>query len=120
MCRRSDNVEPSEAEFLHIRHNLIGKFGVRTTPLEETNDQVKEPKTQGLTLLQQQSLLKQAIELLNYKKNRTDGEINFDFVLRQNKLYVSVQFESNYNMSKQFIKPRIRNRSDYGSESGLR
>ncbi|TMV47904.1 O-methyltransferase [Paenibacillus mesophilus] len=92
--------------YVQIRNNLIGKFGIRTLPLEETDDQV-EAKTQGLTEFQQRSLLKQAIEALKYKTNWTHGEIQFTFALHHNELCASVQFESNYNMSKQFIQKSI-------------
>lgn len=92
--------------FMQIRNNLIGKFGIRTLPLEETDDQ-GEAKTQGLTELQQRSLLKQAIEVLKHKTNWTNGEIHINFALQHNELWASVQFESNYNISKQFIQKSI-------------
>ncbi|MDF2718206.1 MAG: hypothetical protein K0R28_5131 [Paenibacillus sp.] len=92
--------------YMHIRNNLIGKFGIRTLPLEEMGGQV-EVRTQGLTELKQRSLLKLAIEALKYKTNWTHGEIHFNFAMQHNELCASVQFESNYNMSKQFIQKSI-------------
>lgn len=92
--------------FVQIQNNGIVKFGIRTLPLEETDDQV-EAKTQGLTELQQRLLLKLAIDALKYKTNWTHGEIHFDFALKHNELRGSVQFESNYNMSKPFIQKSI-------------
>ncbi len=87
---------------VQIRNNCIAKFGIRTIPLEETNDLVEANK-QGLTEFQQRSLLKQAIEALKYKTNWMHGEIHFNFLLQHNNLLASVQFESNYNMSNQII-----------------
>lgn len=84
--------------FVHIRNNVIGKFGVRHLPLEGTDGKV-EPKGSGLTDIQQRSFRKMALDALKYKTNWTHGEINLDFTVRQNKLCASVQFESNYNMS---------------------
>ncbi|PYI50815.1 O-methyltransferase [Paenibacillus flagellatus] len=84
--------------FVHIRNNLIGKFGVRHLPLEAADGKV-EPKASGLTALQVRSFQKMAVDALKYKTNWTHGEIHFDFTVRQNKLCTSVQFESNYNMS---------------------
>lgn len=87
--------------FVQIRNRRIGKFGIRTLPSKEMDDQV-EVKTQGLTELQQRSLLKHAIETLKHKTNWANGEILLNFTLQYNELRVSVQFESNYNISKQF------------------
>lgn len=87
---------------VQIRNNCIGRFGIRTIPLEEPNDLVEANK-QGLTEFQQRSLLKQAIEALKYKKNWMHGEIHFNFLLQHNNLLANVQFESNYNMSNQII-----------------
>lgn len=87
---------------VQIRDNNVGRFGIRTIPLEETNDQV-ELKKQGLSEYQQRSLLLQAIEALKHMKNWSHGEICFNFLLQNNNLHVNVQFESKYNMSNQFI-----------------
>ncbi|MFC3770387.1 CopG family antitoxin [Paenibacillus sp. GCM10012303] len=92
--------------YAQIRNNIIGKFGIRTNPLEETDSQV-ETKTQGLTELQQRLLLKKAIEVLKYKTNWTHGEVCFNFALQHNELRASVQFESNYSLSKQSIQKSI-------------
>ncbi|ANE48782.1 hypothetical protein SY83_07315 [Paenibacillus swuensis] len=88
--------------FLQIRNNEICKFGIRNLHSEETDNQV-EVKMQGLTEIQQRSLLKDAIESLKYKTNWSNGEIHFNFALQYNELRTSVQFESNYNISKEFI-----------------
>ncbi|MDF2720378.1 MAG: O-methyltransferase [Paenibacillus sp.] len=85
--------------FVHIRNNLIGKFGVRHLPFEGTDGQVESRSAVGLTDIQQRSLRKMALDALKFKTNWTHGEITFDFTVRQNKLCASVQFESNYNMS---------------------
>ncbi|MFC7677538.1 CopG family antitoxin [Paenibacillus sp. GCM10028914] len=87
--------------FVQIRNNQIGRFGIRTLPSKETDDQV-EVKTQGLTKLQQRSLLRHAIEALKHKTNWTNGEILLNFSFQYNEMRTSVQFESNYNISKQF------------------
>jgi hypothetical protein len=92
--------------FVQIRNNLIGKFGIRSLPLKKTDDHV-EAKTQGLTELQQRSLMMQAIETLKYKTNWMYGEIHFNFELQHNELCASAHFESNYNVSKQFIQKTI-------------
>jgi hypothetical protein len=87
--------------FVQIRNNIIGKFGIRHLPFEGRNGKV-ESKPAGLSTVQQQSLLKMAIESLKYKTNWTHGEIMFDFSVRHNTLRASVQFESNYNMAALF------------------
>jgi len=82
---------------MQIRDNQIGRFGVRTLPLEEKVDN-GEAGIQGLTASQQHMLMKQAIEALKFKTNWSYGEIQFDFVWKNNEMSLSVQFESNYNL----------------------
>lgn len=83
---------------VQVRDNAIGKFGVRHLPMESRDGQLKHDE-QGLTEAQFISLKSMAIDSLKYKKNWTHGEIVFDFTIRNNVLYASVQFESNYNMA---------------------
>lgn len=84
--------------FVQIRNNVIGKFGIRHLPIESKGGELPS-NGKGLTESQYQSFRQMAIESLKYKKNWTHGEIMFDFTLKQNLLYASIQFESNYNMS---------------------
>ncbi|WP_150270139.1 CopG family antitoxin [Paenibacillus tepidiphilus] len=87
--------------FVQIRNNSIGKFGIRTLP-SKVKDDSGEVKAQGLTKLQQHSLLTHSIEALQNLTNWTNGEILLNFALQHNELRASVQLESNYNISQQF------------------
>ncbi|MCR8643610.1 BrnA antitoxin family protein [Paenibacillus sp. N1-5-1-14] len=87
--------------FLQIRNNHIVKFGIRFQPLGKMYNQ-GEVKAEGLTELQQRSLLKHATEALKNKTNWKNGEITFNFSLQNNELQADFQFESNYNISQQF------------------
>jgi len=84
--------------FIQIRNNTVGKFGVKHLPLASKGGEL-EVSGQGLSATHFQSFRQMAIDSLKYKKHWTHGEILFDFTLKQNMLYASVQFESNYNMS---------------------
>ncbi|MNI08949.1 hypothetical protein D3C73_620010 [compost metagenome] len=84
--------------FVQIRNNVIGKFGIRHLPIESKGGELTT-KGVGLSESQYQSFRNMAIESLKYKVNWTHGEICFDFTLKQNMLYASIQFESNYNMA---------------------
>jgi predicted DNA binding CopG/RHH family protein len=97
--------------FVQIRNNRIGKFGIRPLPSEETYDKI-EVKMEGLTKSQQRSLLKHAIETLKHKTNWANGEILFNFALHYNELRASIQFELNYNTSKQLNSGRHLGKAD--------
>lgn len=84
--------------FIQIRNNVIGKFGIRHLPIESKGGELPRNGI-GLSDSQHQAFRQMAIESLKYKKNWTHGEILFDFTIKQNMLYVSIQFESNYNMA---------------------
>jgi hypothetical protein len=84
--------------FVQIRNNVIGKFGLRHLPIESKGGELSN-HVNGLSDSQYQSFRQMAIESLKYKKSWTHGEICFDFTLKHNILYASVQFESNYNMA---------------------
>ena len=84
--------------FIQIRHNSVGKFGIRHNPIQGQDVLMNEYKP-GLSNQQQLAFRQMAIEALHFKKGWTHGEIIFDFAVRSNKLMTSVQFESNYNMA---------------------
>lgn len=85
--------------FIHIRNNVIGKFGIKHLPLESKGGVLPPTSAKGLTELQFQSFRQIAIDSLQYKKKWTHGEILFDFMIKQDMLAASIQFESNYNMA---------------------
>jgi hypothetical protein len=85
--------------FIHIRNNVIGKFGIKHLPLESKDGVLPVMSMKGLTELQYQSFRQMAIESLKYKKNWTHGEMTFDFTIKQSMLSASIMFESNYNMA---------------------
>lgn len=91
--------QSSGTVFIQIRNNLIGKFGVRHLPLEAKDGRVEQHNKKGLSVSQQSSFLRMAVESLEYKTHWTHGEIYFDYTVRQSMLCTSVQFESNYNMA---------------------
>ncbi len=84
--------------FIQIRNNSIGKFGIRHNPFEG-NEGIVQPAKGGLNEHQWHCFKDMALKSLNYKKFWTHGEILYDFAVLQNRLRMSVQFESNYNMS---------------------
>ncbi|UJF32323.1 O-methyltransferase [Paenibacillus hexagrammi] len=81
-----------------IRNNVIGKFGIKHLPLESKGGQLVV-SGKGLGEVHYQTFRQMAIDSLKYKRNWTHGEIAMDFAIRQDLLSVSIQFESNYNMS---------------------
>lgn len=85
--------------FVQIRNNGIGKFGIRHNPLE-SRDGCMQIVESGLTEAHLKSLRQMAVDSLRYKVNWTHGEIYYEFAIKKNMLYASVQFESNYNLSK--------------------
>ncbi len=58
------------------------------------------------------SLRRMAVEALVHKRSWTHGEITYDFVLRQGKVSLSVQFESNYNMANLMFRLKPKRRSN--------
>lgn len=89
--------------FVQIRHNTVGKFGVRHFPVESKSG-VLEPKEQGLSKEHMRMFREMAVASLKRKHHWTHGEIRFEFALIQNTLRASVQFESNYNMANLAVK----------------
>ncbi|OWA34824.1 O-methyltransferase [Saccharibacillus sp. O16] len=89
--------------FVQIRNNVVGKFGIRHTPLAGRDGHVEAPE-EGLNEQQIRVFRNMAIESLNYKKNWTHGEISYEFALRRSDLVVDAQFESNYNMASSMIR----------------
>jgi hypothetical protein len=100
---------------LQIRNDEVGKFGIRHLPVECGT---VEKENVGLTVEQAVQLRKLAVDALRHKRGWTHGEIAFDFALRQGKMNVSVQFESNYNMANILFRraPQNRTRRDVSSE----
>jgi hypothetical protein len=81
---------------LQIRDDTVGRFGIRHLPVDCGNPE-KGPS--GMSVTQVQLLRRLAVEALRHKNGWTHGEISYDFVLKQGQVFVSVQFESNYNMA---------------------
>jgi len=85
--------------FIHIRNNVVGKFGIKHLPIESKGGVLAASPKQGLTAQQYESFRQMAIDSLKYKQHWTHGEIMLDFTIRLDVLVASVQFESNYNMA---------------------
>ncbi|RKP56113.1 O-methyltransferase [Cohnella endophytica] len=100
---------------LQIRDDAVGKFGIRHLPVDCGT---QEKGTSGLSAPQVLSLRKMAIEALKHKSNWTHGEINYDFVVKHGQVYLSVQFESNYNMANIMFRfsPKNRERREASNE----
>ncbi|MGG1312219.1 MULTISPECIES: hypothetical protein [Cohnella] len=84
---------------LQIRNDTVGKFGIRHLPIDLEQARAGARGAPGLSGAQVADLRRIAVEAIKSKKGWTHGEISYDFVLRQDKVQVSVQFESNYNMA---------------------
>lgn len=89
--------------FVQIRHNTVGKFGVRHFPVESRSG-VLEPKQKGLSREHIRMFSEMAVSSLRRKHHWTHGEIHFEFALMHNTLRASVQFESNYNMANLVVR----------------
>lgn len=100
---------------LQIRNDEVGKYGIRHLPL--VCGKQEKPVT-GMTPEQVRMLRRMAIEALRHKRGWTYGEVAYDFVLRQDQVYLSVQFESNYNMANLLFRfsPKGRRNRDISSE----
>ncbi|WP_373230292.1 O-methyltransferase [Cohnella sp.] len=96
---------------IQIRNDAVGRFGIRHLPVDCGNS---DRGTHGMTAAQVQNLRRLAVEALRHKNGWTHGEISYDFVLKQDQVYVSVQFESNYNMANLMFRfsPKSRNRRE--------
>jgi len=97
-----------------IRNDDVGKFGIRHLPLdfEEKGTAGAKPAAKGMNAEQVASLRRMAVEALVHKRSWTHGEITYDFVLRQGKVSLSVQFESNYNMANLMFRLKPKRRSN--------
>lgn len=98
-----------------IRNDAVGKFGIRHLPLDcEDREPANASSLDGLTADHVEKLRRMAVEALVHKKSWTHGEITYDFLLKQGKVNVSVQFESNYNMANLMFRlaPKRRDRRE--------
>ncbi|MBB3108462.1 hypothetical protein FHS18_000490 [Paenibacillus phyllosphaerae] len=85
---------------LHIRNNVVGKYGICHNPIESRNGIIEEQESeQGLSFEQVQAFRKLAVDSLRYKRGWTHGEIKFDFSVRKGNWSASITMESNYNMN---------------------
>lgn len=100
---------------LQIRDDAVGRFGIRHLPVDCVD---KEQGSKGLSTEQVLELRKLAVQALRHKSGWTHGEISYDFVLKQGRVFVSVQFESNYNMANVMFRysPKKRDRRDVSNE----
>jgi len=100
---------------LQIRDDSVGRFGIRHLPVDCID---QERGSSGLSSDQVLTLRKLAVEALKHKSSWTHGEISYDFVLKQGKVFVSVQFESNYNMANLMFRysPKKRDRKGASNE----
>ncbi|QJD88145.1 O-methyltransferase [Cohnella herbarum] len=100
---------------LQIRDDAVGRFGIRHLPVD---CQDKEQGSKGLSTEQVLELRRLAVQALRHKSGWTHGEISYDFVLKQGRVFVSVQFESNYNMANVLFRysPKKRDRRDVSNE----
>ncbi|WP_166241148.1 O-methyltransferase [Paenibacillus turpanensis] len=85
--------------FFYIRNNVIGKYGIKHDPIECKSGVLRGKTTEVMEPKVRLAFRKLAIDSLRYKKGWTHGEIQFEFAVSDKGLNISVQFESNYNMS---------------------
>ncbi|BBI35139.1 O-methyltransferase [Cohnella abietis] len=100
---------------LQIRDDAVGRFGIRHLPVDcGTSGQ----GANGMSVPQVMLLRRLAVEALRHKSGWTHGEISYDFVVKQDKVYLSVQFESNYNMANLMFRfsPKRQDRKEASSE----
>ncbi|WP_306220531.1 O-methyltransferase [Cohnella sp. WQ 127256] len=100
---------------LQIRDDAVGRFGIRHLPVDCGT---QEQGTSGMSPSQVLNLRRLAIEALKHKSGWTHGEISYDFGLKQGQVYVSVLFESNYNMANVLFRysPKNRDRREASNE----
>lgn len=84
---------------LQVRNDTVGKFGIRHLPIDLADRRVSSDKPEGLTAELIAELRKGAVDSIKRKTSWTHGEVTYDFGIKQGKLYLSVTFESNYNMA---------------------
>ncbi|MCC3377491.1 O-methyltransferase [Cohnella sp. REN36] len=104
---------------LQVRNDTIGKFGIRHLPVDIAEKKATADSAGGgLTADQVKTLRQMAVDAMARKRSWTHGEITYDFVLRQGKLYLSVTFESNYNMANVLFRlnAKRRDRRDISNE----
>jgi len=100
---------------IQIRDDVVGRFGIRHLPVDcGTQERGKS----GLSPSQILTLRRLAVEALRHKSSWTHGEISYDFMLKKDQVYVSVQFESNYNMANMMFRyaPRKHDRKEVSNE----
>ncbi|MFC5702881.1 O-methyltransferase [Cohnella faecalis] len=101
---------------LQIREDTIGKFGIRHLPMDCEED--SSIHSGGMTEAHVRLLRRMAVDALKRKRGWTYGEILYDFGLKRGKVYVSVQFESNYNMANLMFRftPKRRDHREIAGE----
>ena len=102
--------------FIHIRNNVIGKFGIRHDPICGRNGTM-DSSASGLTTQQRNCFRKMALEALKFKRNWTHGEIFYDFAVRKGMMAVDTTMESNYNMASLIIRYPHNKFRDLASEN---
>jgi len=100
---------------LQIREDSVGRFGIRHLPVDCSD---RAPLAAGMTAEQVVELRQLALEALRHKSGWTHGEISYDFVLKQGRVFVSVQFESNYNMANLMFRYSPKNRDRREASNG--
>ncbi|WP_372630722.1 O-methyltransferase [Cohnella sp.] len=100
---------------LQIREDSVGRFGIRHLPVDCSD---RAPVAAGMTAEQVVELRQLALEALRHKSGWTHGEISYDFVLKQGRVFVSVQFESNYNMANLMFRYSPKNRDRREASNG--
>lgn len=100
---------------IQIRNDVVGRFGIRHLPVDCGHS---EKGLNGMSVEQVKILRRLAVEALRHKSGWTHGEISYDFVYKQGQVYVSVQFESNYNMANLMFRfsPKRPQRRDASNE----
>jgi len=103
---------------IHVRNNIVGKFGVKHHPIEMKEGQLNALGS-GMSKEHIHQFRTLAIDALQYKKNWTHGEILYDFAMKSkpNSWSASVLYESNYNMANWNYVPYAKKNSliDYSS-----
>lgn len=104
---------------LQVRNDTVGKFGIRHLPVDLAERRATgDKKPEGLNSEMIGDLRKAAVDAIKRKVSWTHGEVTYDFVVKQGKLYLSVTFESNYNMANVLfhLNSKRRGKRDISSE----